>query len=91
MLNSMTQGTMRNPPPGRPVTTEHPDKEHELGQTVTNLRDPIARENFRVVIIIPDEVEQLDIHDRSKARRWKYSLVVDNEGQGRWHTEELWP
>lgn len=75
----------------------HPDDEHKLGQSVTDLHDPVARENFRVVIIKPDEVEQCDISDPVKARRWKYSFVAaaveDGEGggQGEWKSEELWP
>lgn len=57
---------------------------------MTDLHDPIARANFRVVIIKPDEVEQLDLSDPMKARRWKYTFVVDGD-HGSWHTEELWP
>ena len=54
------------------------------------MEDKIARSNFRVVIIKPDEVEQTDISDPVKARRWKYTFTVDRE-QGKWETEELWP
>ena len=43
-----------------------------------------------MVIIKPDEVEQCDISDPVKARRWKYTFVVDGQ-QGKWDTEELWP
>ena len=72
-----------------------PDDDHQLGQKVTNLNDPIARENFRVVIIKPSEVEQLDLSDPVKARRHKYSFMTDKgsdgEIQGRWMVEELWP
>ena len=57
---------------------------------MTDLHDPIARANFRVVIIKPDEVEQLEISDPVKARRWKYTFV-EHEGRGSWKTEELWP
>lgn len=60
-----------------------------------DLHDPIARENFRVVVIKPEEVEQLDISDPATARRWKYTFVVEEghgaEGKGEWKTEELWP
>ncbi|MCJ1225638.1 hypothetical protein MMC12_002287 [Toensbergia leucococca] len=79
------RGSWRNPPPGAPVKGE-PDKDHQLGQKVTDLEDPVARENFRVVIILPDEVEQCDISDPEKARRWRYKYV-----EGDWTTEELWP
>lgn len=90
------RGTWKNPPPGTPVATVNPDEEHKLGQSVTDLHDPVARENFRVVIIKPDEVEQLDISDPTKARRWKYTFVLApetdaSEGEGTWQVEELWP
>jgi hypothetical protein len=49
------------------------DKDHSLGQQVTDLNDPIARQNFRVVIIKPEVVEQLDLSDPSQARRWKFT------------------
>lgn len=86
----VSEGTYRNPPPGSPVGSGHPDKDHELGQKVSDLQDPIARENFRVVIIIPNVVEQLDLSEPGKGKRWKYTLVNMN-GQGEWLTEELWP
>lgn len=57
---------------------------------MTDLYDPIARENFRVVIIKPNVVEQLDISDPAKGRRWKYTFV-EKKGHGEWLTEELWP
>ena len=60
-----------------------------------DLHDPIARSNFRVVIIRPEEVEQLDISDPAKARRWLYTFVVakgeSGEEKGEWKCEELWP
>lgn len=78
-----------------------PDDKHKLGQSVTDLHDMVARENFRVVIIKPDEVELLDISDPDNARRWKYSYVrgepsdeeadIADEGDWEWQTEELWP
>lgn len=62
-----------------------------------DLHDPIARENFRVVIIRPEEVEQTDLSDPAKARRTKYTFVIEKgpgqgaEEKGEWKTEELWP
>lgn len=62
---------------------------------MTDLQDPIARANFRVVIIKPEEVEQTDISDPTTSRRYKYTFVVDKgqgaEGKGEWKMEELWP
>lgn len=78
------------------MATVNPDDEHKIGESVTDLHDPVARENFRVVIIKPDEVEQLEMSDPAKARRWKYTFVLapetdDSEGEGTWQVEELWP
>lgn len=88
-------GSWKNPPPGTPTNGQEPDKDHQLGQKVQDLHDPIARENFRVVVIRPEEVEQLDISDPATARRWRYTFVVEKgqgrEGKGEWKTEELWP
>ena len=63
---------------------------------MNDLNDEIARKNFRVVIIRPDEVEQLDLTDPEKARRWKYTYIGNGESQdvgilGEWKKEELWP
>ena len=86
-----TSGSWKNPPPGTPKKGD-PDPEHQLGQKVTDLDDPIARENFRVVIIRPDEVEQLDISDPATAMRIKYTFVEGGrDSKGQWTTEELWP
>ena len=94
MLTRAFLGSWKNPPPGTPVEKE-PDQDHQLGQKVTDLNDPIARANFRVVIIKPDEVEQLDLSDPAKARRFKYTFISksgpNNETVGEWEKEELWP
>jgi len=67
-----------------------------LGQKVDDLDDEIARSHFRVVIIKPNEVEQLDLTDPEKARRWRFTYVGsgernDSSAHGEWKTEELWP
>lgn len=89
------RGSWKNPPPGQPTHGEEPDKEHQLGQKVQGLHDPIARANFRVVIIKPEEVEELDISDPVTARRKVYTFVVEkgqgSEGKGEWKMEETWP
>ena len=88
-------GSWKNPPPGTATNGQEPDKEHQLGQKVEDLHDPIARENFRVVVIKPEEVEQLDLSDPATARRWKYTFVVEKgqgaDAKGEWKVEELWP
>ncbi|KAI9705585.1 MAG: hypothetical protein M1836_006341 [Candelina mexicana] len=82
------RASFKAPPPGTPVSAPLPNKDLALGLKVTDLHDPIARANFRVVVIKPEEVEQLEISDPAKARRFKYSYVG---GEGMWKTEELWP
>ncbi|KAI9821642.1 MAG: hypothetical protein M1827_002223 [Pycnora praestabilis] len=94
------RGTFRNPPPGTPVPSSgQPPSDHAPGQKVTDLHDPIARANFRVVVIKPSVVEQLDISDPVKARRYRYTYVGESgehDGEkekieGEWLREELWP
>ena len=88
-------GSWKNPPPGTPTKGQEPDNDHQLGQKVQDLHDPIARENFRVVVIRPEEVEMLDLTDPATARRKLYTFVVKKdpgaEGKGEWKEEELWP
>jgi pyridoxamine 5'-phosphate oxidase len=66
------------------------DSELGLGQKVTNLHDPVARKNFRVVVILPEEVERLDLSNQEDPRRWKWTLVNDETGS-HWVKTELWP
>lgn len=90
------RGTWKNPPPGKPTEGKEPESGHELGQKVEDLDDSVARANFRVVVIKPDEVESVDLSDPAKARRMKYTFVVETgedgeEKRGEWKVEELWP
>jgi pyridoxamine 5'-phosphate oxidase len=70
-----------------------------LGQKVSDLNDETARRNFRVIIIKPDEVEQVDLSVADRARRWKFTYVGPTGGHtgergedvGEWKKEELWP
>jgi pyridoxamine 5'-phosphate oxidase len=98
-LSPGMRGSFRNPVPGSPVSIPPSDKSLGLGQKVNDLHDEVARRNFRVIIITPDEVEQVDLTDPDKARRWKYTFVGPNGGHtgqrgknvGEWKVEELWP
>ncbi|KAF2834421.1 hypothetical protein M501DRAFT_1001186 [Patellaria atrata CBS 101060] len=81
------RGMFRQPPPGQPVSAVY-DKEHQMGTTVEDLDDRLARKYFRVVIIRPEEVEATDLSDPNKARRRRYSF---EEETGEWTNEELWP
>ena len=66
------RGSFKQPPPGRPVDQEYDRKHEEMGDKVTDLEEPTARKNFRVVIIRPDEVESVCLTDPDHARRQQY-------------------
>ncbi|KAJ5900931.1 uncharacterized protein N7473_005001 [Penicillium subrubescens] len=89
------RGSFRNPPPGQPRSQLPSNPDLRLGQKVTDLHDPVARENFRVVLILPEEVEQLDLSDLDDVRRRKWTLVMgedDEDGpHGQWEEAEFWP
>ncbi|ORY09652.1 pyridoxamine 5'-phosphate oxidase-domain-containing protein [Clohesyomyces aquaticus] len=85
------KGSFRAPPPGTSKDA-HYDKENlKLGAKVENLDDDVARKNFRLVIIIPDSVEQTDLSDSAKACRYRYTFDDSTRGNAGWRTEELWP
>lgn len=96
-----SSGSFKNPPPGTPVGKPPSDPNQGLGQKVMDLEDPVARQNFRVVIIKPEEVEQLDLSEPDKARRWKFTYLGEGAAKGtgqegaevigEWKREELWP
>lgn len=92
--NPGMRGTMKSYPPGTSVSIPQNDKSLGLGQKITDLNDEVARKNFRVLIIVPDEVEQLlvNVVEPDQARRWKFTFVGAKEGDiGEWSKEELWP
>lgn len=64
-----------------------------MGQRVTDLHDPVARGNFRVVVIQPEEVERLDLSNQEDMRRWKWTRSSSNaeKGQSGWIETEVWP
>lgn len=59
-----------------------------MGTKVDDLHHKVARKNFRVVVIRPQEVEQTDLSDPEKARRYLYTYSQDT---AEWKTQELWP
>lgn len=100
------RGTFKNPAPGSKVGVPVEKSGEALGQKVTGPldEDEVARKNFRVVVIRPVEVEQLELTEPDKARRWRFTYVgpeagakggeADEEGKkvvGEWRQEELWP
>jgi len=99
-LSPGMRGSFKNPAPGTPVSIPPKDERLKLGQQVTDLEDEVARKNFRLIIIKPEEVEQVDLTEPDKARRWKYSYIgtdrIGDSGGERssiqgWDKEELWP
>ncbi|KXT12071.1 hypothetical protein AC579_1865 [Pseudocercospora musae] len=82
------RGTFQAPPPGQPVDKPFDDKKLKLGEKVEDLEHPVARENFRVVVIRPHEVESVDLSDPKKSRRQVYKF---NANDGSWSHEECWP
>ena len=93
MLELTIEGSFRNPPPGQPRSQAPSHPSLSLGQRVTDLYDPVARANFRVVSIIADEVERLDLSNQDDIQREKWTYIETSEGgsTGRWEQMDLWP
>lgn len=99
-LSPAMRGSFKNPSPGSPRANK-PGPGEELGQKVGDelLNDELAKRNFRVVVVVPDEVELVDLHDPEDQRRWLYTFVGSGAqaktpgGQvlGEWEKTELWP
>ncbi|KAI1336576.1 pyridoxamine 5'-phosphate oxidase-domain-containing protein [Xylariaceae sp. FL0016] len=94
-LSPGMRGTFRNPPPGAPVEDNPAGDGLGLGQKVTDLEDEIARRNFRVAVIVPEEVDRCDLSDPARGRRWVYRYV-GAQGKGKdtengWEKVEVWP
>ncbi|KAI1395892.1 pyridoxamine 5'-phosphate oxidase-domain-containing protein [Hypoxylon fuscum] len=99
-LSPMMRGSFRNPPPGKPVALPVKDDRLKLGQKVTDLNDEVARANFRVVVIVPDEVDRADLSDPERGRRWLYTFVGGGTSEATapggsvedgWEKVEVWP
>ncbi|CAG7939039.1 unnamed protein product [Penicillium nalgiovense] len=85
----VARGSFRNPPPGQPRSSTPSQLDLKLGQKVSDLHDPVARANFRVVVIRPEEVERLDLTDQLNGKRWNWTLIDGSNGP--WNETELWP
>ena len=85
--------TFRQALPGSPKSGPAPELQNG-GKGLVDLTDPVARKNFRVVVIKPEEVEY--IHDegpgniRNERSRWKL-VPSDSQYTWRWEEEQLWP
>ncbi|TQV96548.1 hypothetical protein V2A60_003063 [Cordyceps javanica] len=88
-LSPVMRGSFRNPPPGTPIS-QPPGPGLGLGQKVENLHDEVARRNFRVLVIVPEQVDQVDLSDPDRGRRWRYDLVTTGN-EATWTITELWP
>ncbi|KAK4103484.1 hypothetical protein N658DRAFT_493965 [Parathielavia hyrcaniae] len=97
-LSPMMRGSFKAPPPGAPVAY-HTGKGEGVGQRLDNLDDAVAGQNFRVVVIVPDEVDQVDLSDEMRPRRWLHvyrglegdSRIPGGEAIGEWEKVEVWP
>ncbi|KAL1840138.1 hypothetical protein VTJ49DRAFT_754 [Mycothermus thermophilus] len=97
-LSPLMRGSFRGPPPGAPVAY-HTAKGEVVGQSVEDVNDAAARANFRVVVIVPDEIDQVDLSDETRPRRWLYvyrgesreSKLPGGEIFGEWEQVEVWP
>ncbi|OTA94474.1 hypothetical protein M434DRAFT_394746 [Hypoxylon sp. CO27-5] len=93
------RGSFRNPPPGVPVALPVDDDRLRLGQQVTDLNDEVARSNFRLVVIVPDELDVIDLTDQARAQRWLYTFVGEKSEptapggvvEDGWEKVEVWP
>ncbi|KAK5165118.1 uncharacterized protein LTR77_009215 [Saxophila tyrrhenica] len=82
------RGSFAAPPPGQPVDQPYDDKNLAPGMKIEDNHHPVARKNFRVVVIRPDEVESVDLSDPAKSRRQVYKYDASS---GEWTHQECWP
>lgn len=101
-LSPMMRGSFKNPPPGHPIDEGKDEQAGEgLGQKAGHLSDePLARKNFRVCVITPEQVEAVDLTDPAKASRQIWTLAEEAGGPGgrqpsdtvgEWNHVETWP
>ncbi|OAL72731.1 hypothetical protein A7D00_2504 [Trichophyton violaceum] len=92
-LSPGMRDTFRQALPGSPKSGPAPELQNGR-KGLVDLTDPVARKNFRVVVIKPEEVEY--IHDegpgniRNERSRWKL-VPSDSQYTWRWEEEQLWP
>lgn len=99
-LSPGMRGSFKNPPPGTPRAVA-PGAGEGLGQKVGDelLGDEVARRNFRVVVVVPDEVDVCDLSDPADQRRWLYTYLgpageartAGGEVVDGWEKVEVWP
>ena len=100
-LAPMMRGSFKAPKPGGVLndpSTKKPGEEFAVSAG-SLLDEDIARKNFRVAIITPEVVEQIDLGDPPSSRqRWQWTLSTEaggprSEGRpvGEWNLVETWP
>ncbi|KAJ0117919.1 zn 2cys6 transcription factor [Diaporthe amygdali] len=99
-LSPGMRGSFKNPPPGTPRAQE-PGPGEGLGQKVGDelLEDEVARRNFRVVVVVPEEVDTWDGKDPDNQKRFIYTYVGPDAKATRpggqiidgWEKVEVWP
>ncbi|KAJ6098753.1 hypothetical protein N7467_000288 [Penicillium canescens] len=90
----VARGSFRNPQPGMPRSQSPGNPALSLGQKVTDLHDHVSRNNFRVVVIYPEEVERLDLTNQEDGKRWKWILEEGGANGSldvQWNETEVWP
>jgi len=99
-LSPIMRGTFKNPRPGKPIIEGVELPGEALGQIGGHLRDEdLARRNFRVGIITPEQVEQVDLSDPLNCKRRFWALAETGGTQGNegsspvkhWNVVESWP
>jgi pyridoxamine 5'-phosphate oxidase len=84
---NISLGSFKQPPPGQPRDKPYNKDENKMGEKLTGLDDPVARKNFRVMVIKPEKVEELNLDPESAGRK-QYTF---NEETHEWDLVETWP
>lgn len=101
-LSPQMRGSFKNPSPGQPISEGKDEQVGEgLGQKAGHLaEEDLARKNFRVAVITPEEVEAVDLTDPEKATRQIWTLASEAGGPdapegsqslGEWNKVDTWP
>lgn len=99
-LSPLMRGSFKGPAPGTPVAYGAAEGEASaMGHRLEDLEDEAARRNFRTVVIVPEEVDQVDLTDEMRPKRWLYvyrgapgeSKLAGGEVIGEWEKAEVWP
>ena len=87
-LSPSKRGRFVAPPPGRPVDEPYDRGKLGVGREVYDLNDSVARKHFRVVVIVPETVERLDMQNPWTARKHVYQFDTEHDC---WSNQECWP